>query len=68
MFTYKMTFNNGKKIQTITKNLDQAHLQIVNYMTKNDLFECIILCENGNIKRVRKNGEYHWNHNGFSFD
>ena len=68
MYTYKLTFNNGDKFQTTTENLDQAHSKIVSYINKNNLTECIINCPNGIIRRVRKTGEFHWNHNNFAFD
>lgn len=68
MHIYKLTFENGEKFTTITQNLDQTHKTAVWYMTENNLKECIILCNNGMLRRVRKTGENHFKHNGFSFD
>jgi hypothetical protein len=68
MHTYKLEFNNGKRCQTHTENLDQTHAKIISYMNKNNLIECIIKCPNGMLRRVRKTGETHFKHNGFSFD
>jgi hypothetical protein len=68
MFTYKLTFDNGAKFISKGKNLDVVHTKIVNYIEKNNLKECIILCPNNVTRRVRKTGSYHWNHNGYSFD
>ena len=67
-FTYKLTFDNGQKFKLTAENLDEAHVKIVNYINKNNLNECIILTPNNKIRAVRKTGEYHWNHNGFSFN
>lgn len=68
MYTYKLKFNNGKKFSTTTENLDQAHTKIVDYMKNNNLNECLILCPNGVTRQVINNGNWHWNHNGFSFN
>ncbi len=68
MYSYKLTFNNGKKFTSTTENLDQTHSKIVSYINSNDLKECIILCPNGVTRRVTKTGNWHWNHNGLSFD
>jgi NAD-dependent dihydropyrimidine dehydrogenase PreA subunit len=67
-FTYRLTFDNGQKFQTTTSSLDEAHAKIVKHMTKHNLNECLIACPNGTIRRVKKTGESHWNHPGFSFD
>jgi hypothetical protein len=68
MNTYKLEFNNGKKFISKTENLDQTHTKIVKYINENDLKECTILCPNRIVRRVRKTGSQHWNHNGFEFD
>ena len=68
MYTYRVTFDNGEKFKSTSKNLDQTHEKIINYIEKNDLKECKILCPNGVIRRVRKTGQHHWKHNGYSFD
>jgi hypothetical protein len=68
MNTYILKFDNGKQFKSSTKNLDQTHSKIVSYINKNNLKSCIITCPNGTIRRVRKTGEYHWNHNEFAFD
>jgi NAD-dependent dihydropyrimidine dehydrogenase PreA subunit len=68
MYTYKLKFDNGKKFTSTTENLDQTHAKIVKHINENDLKECTIMCPNGVIRRVRKTGSLHWNHNGFQFD
>jgi hypothetical protein len=68
MYTYKLEFENGKKMITKAEKLDDAHVKIIGYMEKENLFKCIIKCPNGIIRRVMKTGEWHWNHNGYSFD
>ncbi len=68
MYIYKLEFDNGTKFKSTTKNLDQTHKKIVDYINKNNLKSCIITCPNGVVRRVRKTGEWHHNHNGFSFD
>jgi hypothetical protein len=68
MYTYKLTFDNGKRFNSTTENLDQTHTKIVKHINENNLKECTILCPNGVICRVRKTGSFHWNHNGFQFD
>ena len=68
MFTYKLKFDNGKKFKLTVENLTTAHDKIVKYINENNLRECIITCPNGVIRRATKTGNWHWAHNGFSFD
>jgi hypothetical protein len=68
MYTYKLEFNNGKKFITKSEKLDGAHVKIISYMEKEGLTNCTITCPNNTIRRVAKTGEFHWNHNGYSFD
>jgi hypothetical protein len=68
MNTYKLTFDNGAKFQVTTENLDQAHSKIIPYMEKNELTKCVITCPNGAIRTVQKTGNWHWNHNGYTFN
>ena len=68
MFLYKLTFNNGKKCHIKSENLTLAQARIVDYMEKNGLTECLIICPNEVVRRVQKTGAWHWVHNGYSFD
>lgn len=69
LYTYKLLFSDGKKFICTRTNLDKAHFTVVQYMKKNkDLTQCLITCPTGIVRRVRKTGEWHWNHNGYSFD
>lgn len=68
MYTYKLMFDNGAKFQTTCENLDKAHTKIVSYINKNNLNNCIITCPNGITRSVTKSGNFHWKHNGFSFN
>ena len=68
MNTYKLTFDNGAKLQTTTKNLDQAHTKIIAYINKNNLNSCVIVCPNSIVRTVVKNGNWHHTHNGFIFN
>ena len=68
MGTYKIEFNNGKKFKLVANNLDETHTKVVNYINNNNLVQCMIMCPNGVVRRVRKTGSQHWNHNGFEFD
>lgn len=72
MSNYQLTFDNG---QVINIKLDltnpKAYMNLeafcVHHIEKNNLTSCHILKPNGDIGRVLKNGQYHWNHNGFQF-
>ena len=66
-YTYKLTFDNGQKFKLTSENLDEAYVKIINYIDKNNLKSCIIYTPNNTMRKVIKTGEYHWNHNGFTF-
>lgn len=68
MYIYQLTFDNGTKFKSTTENLDQTHIKIVKYINDNNLKQCLIKCPNDVIRRVRKTGAKHWNHEGFEFD
>lgn len=69
MSTYKFSFDNNNKSTNTLKNLAEAEALAVKYM---DHYEHVKKCEittpNGSISVVRKTGDYHWNHNGYSFE
>lgn len=68
MNTYKLKFNNGNQFDIDFKNLDAAQAEAVSHMTNFDKLNiCEIVCPNGALSIVRKDGSWHWNHNGFSF-
>lgn len=68
MNTYKFTFSNNNKGAKQFKNLDEAQAMAVTYMTNHtNVTKCEIICPNGALSIVRKDGSWHWNHNGFSF-
>jgi hypothetical protein len=68
MHTYKVSFDNGLFFKIKMQNLDKVHESVVFFMEKGDFKECTIICDNGIFRRVRKTGETHFKHNGFSFD
>jgi hypothetical protein len=68
MNTYKLTFSNNHKGARQFKNLDGAQATAVTYMTNNiNVTKCKIICPNGALSIVIKDGSYHYKHNGFSF-
>jgi hypothetical protein len=68
MYKYFLEFDNGHTTGILEENLDKVHNLAVEYINLNDIKTCFITCEGGAVRRVRKTGEYHLKHNGFSFD
>ena len=66
-YTYKLKFNNDQKFKLTAENLDEAYVKIINYINKKNLKSCIIFTPNNKMRKVIKTGEYHWNHDGFTF-
>ena len=72
MNNYKLTFDNGQIIEIkIDLSNPKSYMNLeafcVHYIQKNNLTNCHIQKPDGVIGRVAKTGQYHWNHNGFSF-
>jgi hypothetical protein len=61
-------FDNGERFPMEAKDLDALHVSVVDYMNTHNLSECLITCPSKISRRVRRTGEKHWNHDGFSFD
>lgn len=72
MKNYKLTFDNGKVIEipmdlTNPKSYMNVQAFCVHFIEKNNLSHCEIVKWDGSIGLVKKTGNWHWNHNGYSF-
>jgi hypothetical protein len=68
MFTYKFKFSNNNRGANQFKNLDAAQEMAVKYMENySNVNECEITTQSGALSIIRKDGSWHWNHNGYSF-
>lgn len=70
MFTYKLHFTeNGNRSTNTVKNLDAAHKIAVSYLENSHglLTTCEITTPTGCLSIVKKTGEKHLIHDGYSF-
>lgn len=68
MATFKFHFDNNNKSTNTVKNLAEAEALAVAYMGNySNVKKCEITTPSGNLSIVKKTGDYHWNHNGYSF-
>ena len=72
MNNYQLTFDNGQVINikidlTNPKAFMNLQAFCVHHIEKNELKSCDILTPSGVMRRVVKSGNYHWNHDGYSF-
>jgi hypothetical protein len=72
MKNYRLTFDNGQVIEikidlTNPKSYMNAQAFCVDFIEKNKLSNCQIIKHDGSIGLVKKTGNWHWNHNGYSF-